>query len=117
MSPMKYQEDFFEEAKNSFKFPDQRKDEFTDGTAPERNVVLNKILDFSNNQNSKNNDYNEDMVTTYMGMVKFVDYSIGLILDEIENLGLNEKTIVIFTSDHGDFSGEHNMICKGWSFL
>ena len=83
---------------------------------PERNVVLNKILDFSNNENSNNNDYNEDMVTTYMGMVKFVDYSIGLILDEIENLGLKEKTIVIFTSDHGDFSGEHNMICKGGVF-
>ena len=107
---------FFEEAKNSFKFPDQRKDEFTDGSAPERNVVLNKILDFSNNQNSNNNDYNEDMVTTYMGMVKFLDYSIGLILDEIENLGLNKKTIVIFTSDHGDFSGEHNMMCKGGVF-
>ena len=51
---------FFEEAKNSFEFPEQRKDEFTDGTAPERNVVLNKILDFSNNQNSNNNDYNEN---------------------------------------------------------
>mgnify|MGYP006087124409 CR=1 FL=1 len=107
---------FFDEVKDTFKFPKQRDDEFSDGTSPERNVVLNKILDFSNNENSQSDQYRKDMVTTYMGMTKFVDYSVGMILDEVEKLGLKDNTIIVFTADHGDFSGEHNMMCKGGVF-
>ncbi|MCG8526493.1 MAG: sulfatase-like hydrolase/transferase [Opitutales bacterium] len=37
----------------------------------------------------------------YYGMIKRLDESLGRITDAIHSLGLNEDTIVIYTSDHG----------------
>ena len=37
----------------------------------------------------------------YAGMITQMDYGIGQIMDRIEELGLNEETIIIFTSDNG----------------
>ena len=42
------------------------------------------------------------------GMVKCIDDNIGRILQVLEEEGLAETTIVVFTSDHGDLMGEHN---------
>ena len=36
-----------------------------------------------------------------------MDDQVGRILDELEDLGLDEKTVVVFTSDHGYHLGEH----------
>ncbi|MHA1147952.1 MAG: sulfatase family protein [Promethearchaeota archaeon] len=47
------------------------------------------------------------------GMISMMDHSIGNILASLEKLGLADNTIVIYTSDHGDFGGEHGMILKG----
>ncbi|MBP3202827.1 MAG: sulfatase-like hydrolase/transferase [Bacteroidales bacterium] len=44
----------------------------------------------------------------YFRLVEKVDAQIGLILDTIEELGLWENTLVIFTSDHGDGNGAHH---------
>lgn len=40
----------------------------------------------------------------YAGMVQSVDESVGRILDRLSELGLSEKTVVIFTSDNGGLS-------------
>lgn len=38
---------------------------------------------------------------TYAGVIESMDASVGLLLQRVEELGLNENTIVIFTSDNG----------------
>jgi arylsulfatase A-like enzyme len=38
------------------------------------------------------------------GMVESVDASVGRMLDKLEELGLSEKTVIIFTSDNGGLS-------------
>lgn len=43
----------------------------------------------------------------YFSMVCFVDNLVKGLLDEIDRLGLSDDTLVIYTSDHGDFAGEH----------
>lgn len=48
----------------------------------------------------------------YAGMVSFVDEQVGKILAELERRNLAENTIVVFTSDHGDFFGDHGMVKK-----
>ncbi|MFZ5825714.1 MAG: sulfatase [Bacillota bacterium] len=53
----------------------------------------------------------------YAGEVTMVDRWIGLFLDKLEQLGLMENTMVIFTSDHGIMLGEHGIIMKPWSSL
>lgn len=50
-------------------------------------------------------------VAVYRAMVSHVDEQIGLLLEELKSQGLEEDTIVVFTSDHGDFAFEHHM-CK-----
>jgi arylsulfatase A-like enzyme len=49
----------------------------------------------------------------YYGMVKCIDDNVGKILAALRAGGLLEKTIVVFTSDHGDLRGEHHRQNKG----
>ena len=46
------------------------------------------------------------------GMMTMLDTYIGKILDTLENLGLAESTLICFTSDHGDFWGQHGLTAK-----
>ncbi len=45
-------------------------------------------------------------------MIHLIDRSVGRILDTLDRLGLTDDTIVIFTSDHGDFLGDHQLMLK-----
>ncbi|NWG12230.1 MAG: sulfatase-like hydrolase/transferase [Acidobacteria bacterium] len=53
------------------------------------------------------------LIANYWGSVTHVDRSVGAILDTLENLGLADRTIVVYTSDHGEMLGAHRMIQKG----
>lgn len=48
----------------------------------------------------------------YYGMTSFMDREIGRILSHLEASGLAENTLVIFTSDHGHFFGQHGLTAK-----
>jgi uncharacterized sulfatase len=52
-------------------------------------------------------------MATYYGMISMMDHYIGCILDELDNLGLAESTLVVFTSDHGHLFGQHGLHAKG----
>ncbi len=52
----------------------------------------------------------------YYGMVKCIDDNVGKILNALRQLGLIDKTIVVFTSDHGDLRGEHHRQNKSVPF-
>jgi len=49
---------------------------------------------------------------TYCGEVTMVDRWVGRLLSKLDVLGLRENTIVLFTSDHGFFFGEHGYFGK-----
>ncbi len=48
----------------------------------------------------------------YYASVSYMDAQVGKVLDALEKAGLNEKTIIIFTSDHGYHLGEHDFWAK-----
>ncbi len=52
-------------------------------------------------------------IAVYYGMVSCLDKYVGKILDRLEELGLAENTLVVFTSDHGHYYGHHGLIAKG----
>jgi arylsulfatase A-like enzyme len=52
------------------------------------------------------------LMANYYGLVSQVDRSVGAILAELERLGLDDNTIVVYTSDHGDMMGSHQLLAK-----
>lgn len=52
-------------------------------------------------------------IAVYYGMVSMMDKYIGKILDKLDELGLAEDTLVIFTTDHGHYYGHHGLTRKG----
>lgn len=54
------------------------------------------------------------VIAYYLALVTHVDECVGQILDKLDELGLSEDTLVIFTSDHGEYLGDHGRIQKGW---
>ncbi|MFC1760656.1 sulfatase-like hydrolase/transferase [Planctomycetota bacterium] len=53
-----------------------------------------------------------DMRSIYYGMIREIDDWIGDILKKLEDLGLADNTLVVFTSDHGEMLGDHGMHSK-----
>ncbi|MHC4249463.1 MAG: sulfatase family protein [Planctomycetota bacterium] len=51
--------------------------------------------------------------SSYYGMVRCIDDNVGKILAALKRHGLIDKTIVVFTADHGDLRGEHGRHNKG----
>jgi choline-sulfatase len=48
----------------------------------------------------------------YFAMIAELDRRIGNIMNTLEETGLAENTIVVYTSDHGDMAGEHGLFFK-----
>jgi len=49
----------------------------------------------------------------YFNCIKDVDNNIVQILDELDDLGIADNTIIIFTADHGELAGAHGLSGKG----
>ena len=49
------------------------------------------------------------MITEYYALVTEIDDWVGKILDKLDELGIADNTLVIFTSDHGEMLGAHGM--------
>lgn len=47
------------------------------------------------------------------GMIAMIDDAVGAILEALERSGRRRKTVVIFTSDHGDYLGDADLLLKG----
>ena len=54
-------------------------------------------------------DLKRKAIQAYFASTTFMDAQVGRVLDALDRLGLTEKTIVVFHSDHGYHLGERNM--------
>ena len=57
-----------------------------------------------------------EMKKGYYASVAFIDRQIGRVINELENQGILDDTMVIFMSDHGDLLGDHELFAKGAFF-
>ena len=55
-------------------------------------------------------------VKQYLRAVAAIDDNVGRLMDYLEEAGLAENTLVMYTSDQGYFLGEHNYIDKRWMY-
>ena len=57
----------------------------------------------------------DEYLRLYYAMVTQLDANVGRFLRALDQLGLSEETVVIFTSDHGDMQGSHGKTQQGSS--
>ncbi|MBI5721369.1 MAG: sulfatase-like hydrolase/transferase [Burkholderiales bacterium] len=57
-----------------------------------------------------------ELIASYFGMIALVDHQVGRLLAVLHDEGLQQDTLVIFSSDHGDWLGDHGLVLKGPMF-
>ena len=55
----------------------------------------------------------KEIIAAYYAMVSLIDDEVARILARLDALGLADDTLVIFTSDHGEMLGDHQLLLKG----
>ena len=54
-------------------------------------------------------DVRDKVLRAYMGLIRQCDDQLGLLLDWLQETGRMEDTMIVLTSDHGDYLGDHWM--------
>lgn len=54
-------------------------------------------------------DVRQKVIPAYMGLIKQCDDQLGFLLDHLEETGRMADTMIVLTSDHGDYLGDHWM--------
>ena len=57
-----------------------------------------------------------ELIHGYYAATSYTDAQIGLVLDELDRLGLSQNTIVVLCVDHGFSLGENGLWCKHSNF-
>ena len=91
---------------------------------PEQLKVWNDAYEEKNAELEKLNLEGDDLirwkyqryVKDYLRCIDSVDKNVGRVLDYLEESGLAENTIVIYTSDQGWYLGEHGWYDKRWMY-
>lgn len=47
------------------------------------------------------------VIPAYMGLIRQIDDQLGILFAELKERGLDRNTMIVFTSDHGDYLGDH----------
>lgn len=48
-------------------------------------------------------------ISQYDGAISYTDAQVGRLIDSLKKLGIEKKTLIILTADHGEMLGEHNI--------
>jgi arylsulfatase A-like enzyme len=54
-----------------------------------------------------NDEVRERVLPAYMGLIKQIDDQLGVLFSFMQEQGLMDNTMIVFTSDHGDYLGDH----------
>jgi arylsulfatase A-like enzyme len=71
--------------------------------------VFGAFMDMRYSRNFSRDGAREKVIPTYMGLITQIDDQMGVLMRFLEERGLLETTMIVFTSDHGDYLGDHWM--------
>ncbi len=71
--------------------------------------VLKAFMDTKVGQAFSRQDVRDAVIPAYMGLIKQADNQMGRLFDWMEQTGRMDDTMIVLTSDHGDFLGDHWM--------
>lgn len=58
-------------------------------------------------RNFSRDDVRAKVIPAYMGLIKQIDDQMGRLFRHLEARGIADDTMIVFTSDHGDYLGDH----------
>ncbi|MFQ5970813.1 MAG: sulfatase-like hydrolase/transferase [Alphaproteobacteria bacterium] len=58
-------------------------------------------------RNFRRDEVRDTVLPTYMGLVKQIDDHLGRLFKVLEDRGRMDDTMIVFSSDHGDYLGDH----------
>jgi len=76
----------------------------------------NGLLALAESDGTASEEMFRTFISNYWGLVSLVDTYTGTILDELEEQGLADETVTVYTSDHGEMLGGHRLQNKGFMF-
>ncbi len=56
------------------------------------------------------------VIAYYYGMVSLIDKQVGRLVEVLARTGEFDRTIILFTADHGEMLGDHHLMFKGTNF-
>ena len=71
--------------------------------------IYREFMDLRVSRTFARDGVREEVIPVYMGLVKQIDDQLGRLFAFLEERGLLDTTMVVFTSDHGDYLGDHWM--------
>jgi arylsulfatase A-like enzyme len=71
------------------------------------NPVLAAFMAHEESVNFSRDEVRETVIPAYMGLISQFDHHVGRVIAHLARCGLADNTIVIVTSDHGDYLGDH----------
>lgn len=73
------------------------------------NPVFKAFTDMRVSQVFSSSAVRDTVMPAYMGLIKQIDDHLGRLFDWMENTGRDKDTMIVITSDHGDYLGDHWM--------
>ncbi len=75
----------------------------------EAHPVFAAYMDMRYSRNMSRDEAREKVIPAYMGLITQIDDQMGVLMKFLEERGLIDNTMIVFTSDHGDYLGDHWM--------
>ncbi|MEX3008691.1 alkaline phosphatase family protein [Hoeflea sp. TYP-13] len=73
------------------------------------NPVYGAFMDMEVSRSFSEPETRETVMPAYMGLIKQIDDQLGRVFAYLEETGKADETMIVFTSDHGDYLGDHWM--------
>jgi arylsulfatase A-like enzyme len=71
--------------------------------------VFAAFMDLRASRSFSRKEVRDEVVPVYMGLIKQIDDQLGRLFAFMQERGVLENTLIVFTSDHGDYLGDHWM--------
>ncbi len=69
--------------------------------------VYRAFMDFRVSRSFSEDRIRAGVIPAYMGLIKQIDDQIDVLMRFLDERGLTDSTMIVFTSDHGDYLGDH----------
>ncbi|MBT5193773.1 MAG: sulfatase-like hydrolase/transferase [Rhodospirillaceae bacterium] len=75
----------------------------------DRHPVVGAFMDHEGSENFRCDEVRQTVIPAYMGLVAQCDDQFGRLMAYLEEQGRMEDTMIVLTSDHGDYLGDHGL--------